>query len=111
MIDMHVHVVEPNLPGAGSLGDVLALPPAQRAEVILAEMRQGGIGAALCMGQLDAGDDDPLGIAGTLELARSVPGLYAIGAMDPRRTEPEHLRRVERELKGGRVKALKGYLG
>ena len=110
MIDMHVHVVEPNLPGCSSLGDVLALPLPQRAEAIRAQMREADVEAILGMGRLE-GDDDPLGIAETLELAEAVEGLYAIGAMDPRRSEPEHLRRVERELKAGRVKALKGYLG
>src|SRR4051794_1541959 len=111
MIDMHVHVVEPNLPGAGSLGGALALPAAERAEAVRAEMRAGGVEVALGMGRLDAGGDAPPGVAGTLELAALVPGLYAIGAMDPRRAEPDHLRAVERELRAGRVKALKGYLG
>jgi predicted TIM-barrel fold metal-dependent hydrolase len=63
------------------------------------------------MGSLEAGEHDPLGIAETLALAKLVPGLFAIGAMDPRRTEPDHLHAVERALKSGAVKALKGYLG
>src|SRR5262249_23311788 len=96
---------------AGSLGPALALPPAERAAVVRAQMREGGITLALGMGRLDGDEGDPLGIAETLALAEEVPGLYAIGAMDPRRTEPEHWRAVERELKAGRVKALKGYLG
>lgn len=111
MIDMHVHVVEPNLPGAGPLGDVLAWPLDRRAEAVRAEMRQADVDVALGMGRLDPGEGDPLGIAETLELAKSIPGLFAIGAMDPRRSDPEHLREVERELAAGRVKALKGYLG
>jgi hypothetical protein len=44
-------------------------------------------------------------------VARLVPGLFAIGVMDPRRTEPAHLHAVESVLKAGHVKALKGYLG
>lgn len=111
MIDMHVHVVEPHLPGSGSLGAVLALPLQQRAEAVRAEMHAAGVAAALGMGRLDAPDDDPLGVAETLRLADLVPGLFAIGAMDPRKDDPGHLRAVERELKAGRVKALKGYLG
>src|SRR3954453_13489777 len=111
MIDMHVHVVEPNLPGAGSLGGVLALPLAERAAAVRAEMRAAGIGAALCMGSLGAPENDPLGIAETLELAKLVPGLFSIRAMDPRRNEPEHLLVIERALKSGIVKAINGYLG
>jgi predicted TIM-barrel fold metal-dependent hydrolase len=111
MIDMHIHVVTPNLPGAGSLGDDLALSPADLAAVVRAEMNEAGIDTVLGMGCLDGGPDDPLGIAGTLAVARHVPGLFAIGAMDPRRGDPEHLRAVEAVLKTGRVKALKGYLG
>jgi predicted TIM-barrel fold metal-dependent hydrolase len=111
MIDMHIHVVPPNLPGAGALGPALELSLGRRAELVRAEMKESAIDVALCMGCLDGGADDPLGIAETLELAGLVPGLHAIGAMDPRRAEPDHLRAVEAVLKSGRVKALKGYLG
>src|SRR5262249_39808902 len=111
MIDMHIHVVPPNLPGAGPLGPQLELPVAERAALLRAEMREAGITTALGMGALDAGDADPLGIAGTLEMARHVERLFAIGVMDPRRSDAGHLRAVAEELKTGRVKALKGYLG
>jgi predicted TIM-barrel fold metal-dependent hydrolase len=74
-------------------------------------MAAADVSQALAMGRLGGGDDDPLGLAETLELAAVVPGLHAIGVADPRRTEPEHLRRVEGELAAGRVVALKGYLG
>src|SRR6202044_2594728 len=63
------------------------------------------------MGRLDAPPSDPLGIAGILRLASFVPGLHAIGAIDPTRTSPAHLRAVETVLKSGKVKALKAYLG
>jgi predicted TIM-barrel fold metal-dependent hydrolase len=111
MIDMHIHVVSPNLPGAGSLGEDLALGPADLAAVVRAEMADAGIDIVLAMGCLDGGADDPLGIAGTVAVAQHVPGLFPIGAMDPRRTDSDHLRAVEAVLKGGQVKALKGYLG
>jgi predicted TIM-barrel fold metal-dependent hydrolase len=111
MIDMHIHVVQPNLPGAGSLGAVLEQRPEAVAATLSAEMGAAGITAALAMGRLDGGPGDPLGVAGTLEVARRVQGLFAIGAADPRRMEPEHLRAVEETLKTGRVRALKGYLG
>lgn len=111
MIDAHVHVAEPNLPGAGSLGDVLLLPVERRAAKLRREMADAGVEAVFAMGVLDADGDDPLGVASTLEVAARVPGLYAIGAMDPRKADAEYFRRVESQLKTGRVKALKGYLG
>lgn len=111
MIDMHIHVVPPNLPGAGSLGNDLHLNFDDLAAVVREQMTEAGVAVALGMGCLDGCENDPLGIAGTLQLAQRVPGLYAIGAMDPRRTDAEHLRAVEAVLKAGQVKALKGYLG
>jgi predicted TIM-barrel fold metal-dependent hydrolase len=111
MIDMHIHVVPPGLPGAGSLGAVLDEGPDRVAEQVRREMSEAGITTALAMGCLDAGPNDPLGIERTLAVGRRVKGLFPIGAADPRRTEPEHLRRVEGVLKAGVVRALKGYLG
>jgi predicted TIM-barrel fold metal-dependent hydrolase len=111
MIDTHVHVVPPNLPGAGPLGEVLHARPEAVADALRREMDAAGVEVALAMGRLDAGPDDPLGVAGTLAVATHVPGLFAAGAMDPRRDDPEHFRAVEQELGRGRVKALKGYLG
>jgi hypothetical protein len=111
MIDTHLHVVPPNLPGAGSLSHVLGGRPETVAATLRAEMADADIDTVFAMGCLDGGPDDPLGIAGTLMIAKSVPGLIAIGTMDPRRTEPEHLRAVEQALRSGLVKALKGYLG
>jgi hypothetical protein len=95
LIDMHIHVVTPNLPGAGSLGADLELPAADLAAVVRAEMAEAGLTAALAMGCLDGPPGDPLGIAGTLAVANHVPGLFAIGAMDPRRSDRDHLRGVD----------------
>jgi predicted TIM-barrel fold metal-dependent hydrolase len=111
VIDMHIHVVPPQLPGAGSLSPLLAGPVAALADALRREMRAAGVTHALAMGHLDGAPDDPLGVASTLALAGAVPGLSAIGAADPRRSEPEHLQRVESALASGQVKALKGYLG
>ncbi len=111
MIDTHLHVVPPNLPGAGPLGEVLNAGVEAVAAALRREMAAAGVTTALAMGCLGGGPDDPLGVAGTLAVAGYVPGLYAIGAMDPRRDDAEHFRAVERELARGRVKALKGYLG
>ncbi len=54
-----------------------------------------------------------MGIARTLELTRSVPGLKGIGAVNPRRTGPDHLRAVEAQIERHRDKivAFKAYLG
>ncbi len=111
MIDAHLHVVPPRLPGVGPLSPWLESPAEVIAEALLREMADAGVTHALAMGCLGDDPADPLGVAGTLRVAECVPGLYAIGAADPRRTEPEHLRRVEAELAAGRVRALKGYLG
>src|SRR5262249_37926933 len=111
MIDAPLPVVTPHLPGAGELDPVLDQPPAAVAAQLAEEMEASGTQVALAMGRLDAPGDDPLGIAVPLEVARHLPGLYAIGAMDPRRGGVEHFQAVERDLKAGRVKALKGYLG
>lgn len=111
MIDAHIHVVPPNLPGVGILNPVLRRPAPELAEELRAQMQASGTTHALAMGNLTAGDDDPLGVNGTLHLAQWVPGLHAIGVANPYRSEPEHLRRVEAVLKGGRVVALKVYLG
>ena len=57
------------------------------------------------MGCLDGGRDDPLGIAGTLAVARHVPGLHAIGAMDPRPRRPRPPARASRRelARGGQA--------
>ena len=46
---------------------------------------------------------------GTLELAKSVSGLKAVGVADPRRIEPEHLRAAEVQIEQNRdmIVALK----
>ena len=111
MIDTHIHVVPPRLPGVGTLNAVLEEPTDIRAEALRREMQAAGVTQALAMGCCGAPDDDPLGVSGTLAVARTVPGLYAVGVADPRRTEPEHLQRVEAVLASKQVRALKGYLG
>lgn len=111
MIDAHIHVVPPRLPGVGPLDTLLTGPPEAVAAELRHQMQLAGITHALAMGAWRGSDDDPLGIAGTLRIASLVPGLYAIGVADPTRTDPDHLRRVERQLSAGRVRALKGYLG
>src|SRR4051794_4452635 len=110
MIDMHIHCVPPNLPGVGPLSESLLRPVDDVAALVRDEMHSAGVTAALAMGRVD-GEDDPLGVNRTLEIAARVPGLFAIGAADPRRTDPDHLARVEALLASRRVVALKGYLG
>jgi uncharacterized protein len=112
MIDAHIHVVPPNLPGVGSLSGTLRMRPESIAEALRQEMRTTGVTQVFAMGEWDRGNDDPLGIARTLAFAELVPNLRAIGVCDPKRgDDPEHLRQVELELKKGRVVALKCYLG
>jgi predicted TIM-barrel fold metal-dependent hydrolase len=111
MIDSHIHVVPPRLPGVGTLNAILEEPAALRAEALRQEMQAAGVSQALAMGCWNGGDDDPLGVAVTLQVAESVPGLHAVGVADPTRADPEQLRRADALLAGRRVRALKGYLG
>src|SRR5689334_7078506 len=95
MIDAHLHVVRPQLPGVGSLSPLLEHTPAEVAARLRQEMQEAGLTHVLAVGAADTPEDDPLGVNATLALARSVPGLHAIGVANPFRTDPEHLRRVE----------------
>ncbi|MBI1914661.1 MAG: amidohydrolase [Planctomycetes bacterium] len=111
MIDTHVHVVPPGLPGVGSLNLCPEGGAAEVATRLRGEMADTGVSQALAMGAWNTGPDDPLGINETLHLARAVPGLHAIGIADPLRSDPDHLRRAEAVLASGQVKGLKAYLG
>jgi predicted TIM-barrel fold metal-dependent hydrolase len=111
MIDMHIHVVPPDLPGVGDMG----LLPVGGAEAVAARLREematAGVHSVLAMGSIHSDEADPLGVRGTLEIASSVPGLNAIGIANPERVDREHLKRVEIALSQGHVRALKCYLG
>lgn len=110
MIDVHIHVVPPNLPGVGPLSPLLEGPTQLLAATLRREMQEAGITQALAMGCV--GDaNDPAGVEGTLRLALDVPGLHAIAVADPSRTDREHLQRVESVLGTRKVLAFKGYLG
>ena len=111
LIDAHVHVVPPGLPGLHAFPATLDGAAATVAAAVRAELAASGTVQALAMGALSADPADPLGVAKTLRIADQVPGLHAIGVADPRRSGPEHLDRVERQLQAGRIKGLKAYLG
>jgi len=111
MIDAHIHVVPPRLPGVGPLSPRLNGPPEAVASELRDQMQSAGVTHALAMGSWRGGDDDPLGVTATLRLAARVPGLHAVGCADPTRTDADHLRRAEAALATGRIRALKGYLG
>src|SRR5262245_54217418 len=111
MIDMHVHAVSPQLPGIRPISDALAEPPEAVAALLREQMAAAGVTRLLGMGHLRGEGDDALGVASTLAIAAHLPGLYAIGIADPTRTDADHLRRAERQLQQGQVKALKAYLG
>lgn len=111
LVDAHVHVVPPGLPGLHAFPAVLDGSVETVAAAVRAELAASGTVQALAMGVLSGDPADPLGIAATLRIADRVPGLRAIGVADPRRSDPEHLERVERQLESGRVQGLKAYLG
>src|SRR4051812_40105813 len=101
MIDAHIHVVPPNLPGTGSLDKLLQGPPDAVAAVLRSQMRVAGVTDVFAMGEWKTTVDDPLGVRRTLQVGEMVPGLKAIGVMDPTRTEPDHFERVDSVLKAG----------
>src|SRR5262245_9386750 len=111
MIDTHIHVAPPNLPGVGPLSPVLRGSPENVARIVRDQMLAGGFHTALAMGSLSNLEEDPLGIQRTLQIAEQVPGLHVYGVANPERTDPEFLRRVEAVLKARRVVGLKIYLG
>ena len=111
LIDSHIHVSNPHLPGIKILPELLLKAPEEVASQLHAEMQHAGICVALAIGTLNISEIDPLGIGETSTIAKIVPGIHPIGVMDATRTAPEHLDRVERLLRQGNVKALKGFLG
>src|SRR5262245_39803093 len=111
MIDTHIHVVRPQLPGVGPLHPLLDRDAETVAAALHQELAEADAEQALAMGQLGGSDEDPLGVASTLAIARHVPGLHAVGVANPLRIEQEHLRRADKALAGGQVRALKAYLG
>lgn len=111
MIDMHIHIVNPQLPGVKTLPDFLAGPVQEKAKLLQEEMQQSGARKLCGMGHLGGIDDDPLGVQSTLQVSEYLPELYAIGVADPTRTDTDHLQKVDRQLANRRIVALKGYLG
>jgi predicted TIM-barrel fold metal-dependent hydrolase len=111
MIDVHIHVVPPNLPGVGSLSPLLRMATETVATELRQQMQTAGASQALAMGEWNTSPADPLGVNRTLAIAELVPGLRPIGVADPTRTDDEHFRRCEEVLAAGKVVALKGYLG
>jgi predicted TIM-barrel fold metal-dependent hydrolase len=115
--DTHIHVVAPGLPGMKPLPkeieQVYAGALAAMADDLKTEMEKAKVTVAFGMGSLGGGDDDPLGVARTLELARSVPGLKAIGIADPTHTDPRHMKAVAAQIENHRhqIVGLKAYLG
>jgi uncharacterized protein len=113
MIDAHIHVVPPNLPGCGPLGEVLRYAPEFVAQAVREQMAAAGVTRAFAMGEWRITPDDPLGVNRTLRLAELVPGLAAIGVADPTKDKDdhEHFRRVDAALTGRKIVGLKAYLG
>jgi uncharacterized protein len=111
MIDMHIHAVNPQLPGVRTLPPLLSGSPGPVAAALRQQMQESGAEILLGMGHRGGSEDDPLGIASTLRIAELLPELHAIGVADPSRVDTAHLQGVERQLRSGTVKALKGYLG
>lgn len=115
MIDVHLHVVPPRLPGVGPLNPLLEKSVEEVACALCRDMKDAGVQLAFAMGSYSQSEEDPLGVEATLQIARAVRAageqLQAIGIADPMRSDAEHLQRVEQVLATGQVRALKAYLG
>lgn len=111
MIDSHIHVRPPGLPGAGNLSPLLEAPTDQVASALRHEMAESHIDHVLAMGCIGGGPTDPLGVSGAFEIAANVPGLHPVGVADPNRTDGDSLHRADQVLAAGRIKALKIDLG
>lgn len=111
MIDMHIHAVNPQLPGVKELGEYLDGPTDNLLGRLREEMNLSGTTALLGMGHISTDLKDPLGIASTLKLSEQLPQLRAIGIANPEQTSTAHLQAVEDQIRAGKVIALKGYLG
>jgi predicted TIM-barrel fold metal-dependent hydrolase len=120
VIDTHVHLVRTRLPGALDATAPLAPfgkddpeGPKRFAKRVEEEAKKAGVGQILCMPRFEVSDKDPLGIQETLTIGELIrgPKLHPIGLAHPERFDQDHLDRVEEVLTGGKVKALKAYLG
>jgi predicted TIM-barrel fold metal-dependent hydrolase len=115
VIDVHVHLVNTNLPGIpeeeAPEGSLIDAPPGVLARAMKAQMQAAGVEHALCMPRREVTAEDPLGIARTQQLAALLPGIHLIGLADPERFDEAHLERVEQALEQRQVAALKAYLG
>lgn len=125
VIDTHFHTVDPQLPGmpaALAPDEETPLSPFDQnpregrrklAKAIESRLAEAGVVAALCMPSSEVSDRDPLGVREVEVLAPLVSGakLYAVGFANPERFDLAHMAKVESALRGGRVKALKAYLG
>jgi predicted TIM-barrel fold metal-dependent hydrolase len=116
-IDTHIHAVPSHLPGVKpkpkDVEELYEGPLPEMAARLKVQMHLARYKIAFGIGSLGGPKEDPLGIAGTLALSESVPGLKAVGVADPRRTEPEHLKAVEAQVERHRetLVAFKAYLG
>ena len=112
MIDAHVHLVPPRLPGTGSLSPLLAQPAPIILQSLVKEMQAAGVTQVFAMGEWNSSAEDPLGIDRTRQLFGNRPDIRLIGVADPvRGDDPDHLRRCDAVLATGQVVALKAYLG
>ena len=62
MIDMHVHIVNSQLPGAKANQSRLAKPAEETAAWVRREMEDAGIQQVLAMGCIAVSAEDPLGV-------------------------------------------------
>ena len=94
MIDSHIHVVPPGLPGVGSLSPLLEWPHEARALALRQEMIAAGVDQVFAMGCSNSGAQDPLGVVATVQMARTVPGFMLSASPTRRAPSPNILARL-----------------
>lgn len=115
-IDVRVMIEDPKL-NLKSLGDepekILMSSAEAKAKLLEREMRRAGTKLVFSHGPLKSQPGDPLGIRGILDVASLLPGIRAVAAVDPRRTDRQHLMEVEKQIEKDRnhLAALIGWSG
>lgn len=114
LIDTHVHLVDPLLPGSKPLPEFFQQGPQAIVKAVMEAYRPGH--TLLAMGSLSCSVEDPLGIKTSRivaqQLAQHDLKVGLIGIIDPRfGGNAGHLERIEQLAAQKAVVAFKGYLG
>lgn len=104
-IDSRINLVSAGIKTKGGIPPQFLLTHVEKVKLLKEQMERGKIALAFGMGRPNV-KGDPLGINGTLDVAREVPGLRVAGWIDPARTDASHLKQVEEQLERERAKIV-----